>query len=527
MVTFWPFQSRESRHWDNFSSNGWLATKLNTTGQTSYDGGDQYVVDETNPATRAAVFDGFWSGYGVYGIKTIWIDAAEPEHFGGADEGQWNFSLGTDAEIGEAWVQQHARVFADGFASHGITPNDYFILPRSAWVGSWRYSAALWSGDIVSTFDELALQIKVLQGVMMSGVALWTTDIGGYREGDPSDPVFQELIVRWFQFGAFSPLFRLHGHRDGGPAADECGPTNGDNEVWNLAKDEAHYDALVSTMRLREGLRQYVSEGNQEHAASGWPLVRPMVIAFPLDALAAAAEAEDQFMFGSQWLVAPVYTYGARSRSVYLPLLNASSEWVYYYNFSSVGRGGMRVDVDAPLAEFPLFFIRPITPPTPPAPLPTVESLFSASRGDSVFCACQQCVSDNQPGEDGNYAPLRNEGFAPSSASSVVINGTSYSTTPLYLFFSFAHADNIVSTNSTPPDGTYQIAQPGGFAFSSPPPSALALRYFFKQYNVTAWDYATVASADGVAWALSAGYAEVSDRFPTPAYIVAMQPFSV
>jgi len=91
--------------------------------------------------------------------------------------------------------------FADGFAAKGIEPSDYFILPRHAWVGSWRYSAALWSGDIVSTFDELAIQIKVLQGVMMSGVSLWTTDIGGYHGGDPTNPTFQELIVRWFQFG--------------------------------------------------------------------------------------------------------------------------------------------------------------------------------------------------------------------------------------------------------------------------------------------------------------------------------------
>lgn len=114
-------------------------------------------------------------------------------------EGTWKLQAGTDAEVGEAWVTQHARSFHDGFASVNISASDYFILPRHAWVGSWRYSAALWSGDIVSTFDELALQVKVLQGVMMSGVALWTTDIGGYEGGNPSDPVFQELIVRWFQ----------------------------------------------------------------------------------------------------------------------------------------------------------------------------------------------------------------------------------------------------------------------------------------------------------------------------------------
>ncbi len=363
MVTFWPLQSKESRHWDNFSSSGYLVNLINATSPTSYDGNDQYVVDETNPATRAAVFEGFMEGYGKYGIKTVWIDAAEPEHFGGKSEGKWALSLGTDAEVGEAWIQQHARVFADGFAPLGITPDDYFILPRSAWVGTWRHSAALWSGDIVSTFKELELQIKVMQGVMMSGVSLWTTDIGGYKDGNPSDSTFQELVVRWFQFGAFSPLFRLHGHRDGGPAADECGDTNGDNEVWNLAPDALHYDAIVTMMRLRESLRQYVFEANQEHAATGFPMVRPMMLAFPSDADAQSQLAEDQFMFGSQWLVAPVYKSRERSRSVYLPLLNATSEWIYYFNFSSVGQGGARVDMDTPLSEFPLFFIRPITPP--------------------------------------------------------------------------------------------------------------------------------------------------------------------
>jgi alpha-D-xyloside xylohydrolase len=178
MVTFWPFQSRESRYWQEFVDNGYLVNHWNDTTPASYDGGDQYLVDDTNPAVRSAVFDKFWEGYGRYGIKTVWIDAAEPEHFGAAQEGTWRMSLGTDAEVGEGWVQTHAKTFAEGFASKGIAASDYFILPRSAWAGSWRYSAALWSGDIPSQFSELALQVKVLQGVMMSGVALWTTDIG-------------------------------------------------------------------------------------------------------------------------------------------------------------------------------------------------------------------------------------------------------------------------------------------------------------------------------------------------------------
>jgi hypothetical protein len=132
-------------------------------------------------------------------------------------------AAGTDAEVGMGWVKNHVQTFSDGFAGVGITGAEYFVLPRSGWAGTWAHSAALWSGDISSDFATFAIQIKVLQQAMLSGVALWTTDIGGYTGGNPADPVFQELIVRWFQFGAFCPLFRLHGHRDGGPPENQCG----------------------------------------------------------------------------------------------------------------------------------------------------------------------------------------------------------------------------------------------------------------------------------------------------------------
>jgi alpha-D-xyloside xylohydrolase len=181
MVTFWPFQSRESRYWQEFLQDGYLVNKLNATGPTSYDGGDQFLVDDTNPVVRASIFDKFWDGYGQYGIKTIWIDAAEPEGLDSSAANTWRFSAGTGAEVGPAWVQAHTKTFAEGFATKGIAPSDYFILPRSAWAGSWRYSAALWSGDIQSTFEELAIQVKVLQGVMMSGPALWTTDVSSHH----------------------------------------------------------------------------------------------------------------------------------------------------------------------------------------------------------------------------------------------------------------------------------------------------------------------------------------------------------
>ena len=512
MVTFWPFQTTGSINWPEFSSSGYLVSNLNGTLEP-YDG-DQYLVDETNPEVRAAVFDKFWQGYGHLGIKTVWIDAAEPEHFGGASEGTWKMLAGTDAEVGEAWVQQHAKMLHDGFASKGIGAGDYFILPRSAWAGTWRYSAALWSGDIQSTFDELAIQIKVLQGVMMSGPALWTTDIGGYWDGDSSNPVFQELIVRWFQFGAFSPLFRLHGHRAGGPPANECGPTNGDNEVWNLATEPAHYAGIVAVMRLRENLRQYVSDINAQAAATGMPMCRPMFLEFPLDAGCQGADVEDQFMFGSSWLVAPVYAYQAASRSVYLPALPPNHEWIYFFGERPMGPGGARITVPTTnITEFPLFFVRPTVPPQPPA-LGEMTQYYSAERNDTVLCLDAACTNANQPGSPGSYVQQRVEALgllSDDGTGHTTIGNVSYPLRALTLYYSFTHDDNLVTTNTTAPDSSYTSGTvfPNGFVLGAAAPGALPLQLFFKHFAGSNQDYLTVASPAGVAWAQSHGYALV------------------
>lgn len=361
MVTYWPFQTTGSQHWTEFNSSGYLVEPY-AGGQKAYDG-DQFLVDETNPAARAAAFQGFWDGYGKYGIKTVWIDAAEPEHNGASMEGLWKLQGGTDGELMMGWNQLHTRMLAEGFSAKGITAEDYFILPRSAWVGSWRYSAALWSGDIQSTFEELAIQIKVVQGTLMSGVALWTTDIGGYWGGDPSNPQFQELITRWFQvrvlvfsrararpnppraarpsphvlrahyrsLARFAPSSASTATAGGGRPAMSAGgrmatvrfcaraapktarapqkrptpltlpltqPRPLTDEVWNLAggEDTPNYRGIVRVMRLRENLRQYVKDINAETAATGWPMVRAMVLAFPQDPGCAGADVEDQFV---------------------------------------------------------------------------------------------------------------------------------------------------------------------------------------------------------------------------------------
>jgi alpha-glucosidase (family GH31 glycosyl hydrolase) len=108
----------------------------------------------------------------------------------------------------------------------------FVSLSRSAWAGIQRYSTAVWSGDIQSTFEALQAQVRAGLNIGLSGVPWWTTDVGGFFGGDVNAPYFRELIVRWFQYGVFCPLFRLHGFR----LSDETNwwETGGPNEVWSL-----------------------------------------------------------------------------------------------------------------------------------------------------------------------------------------------------------------------------------------------------------------------------------------------------
>ena len=163
------------------------------------------------------------------------------------------------------------------------------------WAGGARYGSGLWSGDIDSSFDELGRQVVALQTAAMSGVPHWSCDGGGYEGGNTTDPAFQELVVRWLQFSAFIPLMRLHGRRTGSgdPPNDVCGATGGDNELWTLAPDQAHYDGLTAAVLLREDLRGYVAALSAEAAATGLPLARPMFLGWPGDPVAGGDDPAD------------------------------------------------------------------------------------------------------------------------------------------------------------------------------------------------------------------------------------------
>jgi alpha-D-xyloside xylohydrolase len=230
---------------------------------------------------------------------------------------------------------------------HLIGESQVLNLCRSAWAGSQRYGAVVWSGDIETTFEALQTQVRAGLNIGLSGIPWWTTDIGGFHGGDPASTAYRELIIRWFQYGTFCPIFRLHGHRKPVQDAHDGVYNGGPNELWSYG-DEA-YSIMREFLFLRERLRPYLLEHMRLAHEQGTPLMRPLFFDFPDDD--AAATIEDQFLFGPDVLVAPVLETGARERQLYLP---AGVRWTDAWT-GEVLNGGQHIRARAPLEQIPLY----------------------------------------------------------------------------------------------------------------------------------------------------------------------------
>jgi alpha-D-xyloside xylohydrolase len=213
-----------------------------------------------------------------------------------------------------------------------------------------------------NTADSFRAQICAGLNAGLSGIGWWTTDIGGFYDGNGNDPCFRELLVRWFQWAVFCPVTRLHGYRVNNDVAQrevdpakpygedqELDPniTGGDNEVWSWGEEV--YDILRHCLSTRERLRPYVMRLMAEFSVTGAPPLRPLFFDFPDEI--AVWSVDDQHMFGPDLLVAPVLEFGARSRSVLLP---SGSRWTDVWTGNSF-EGGQRVEVGAPLERMPVF----------------------------------------------------------------------------------------------------------------------------------------------------------------------------
>ncbi len=299
--------------------------------------------DATNPQARSYLWDQLRANYYESGIKVFWLDACEPEIRPGHVD-NLRLAAGPGPAVLNRYPVDHARGVYEGMLEAGET--EVVSLIRSAWAGSQRWGAALWSGDIPATFESLAAQVRAGLNVALSGISWWTTDIGGFHGGDPESPAYRELLVRWFEYGVWCPLFRLHGDREPRVALSQE-MTGGPNEVWSYGEEV--YGILAGLLRLRERIKPYVLEQMAVAAAQGTPPMRPLFFDFPDDPEAWGIE--DEFCFGPSVLVAPVTKLGERSRRVYLP---AAATWTDPCSGETVC-GGTWVDAAAPLERIPVY----------------------------------------------------------------------------------------------------------------------------------------------------------------------------
>jgi alpha-D-xyloside xylohydrolase len=356
MVSVWPQISLFSENYQEMRDNNLLVhTESGVDVQMRFQ--DPCVFyDATNPTARTFVWEKCKQNYFDLGIRMFWLDEAEPE-YETYDYAQYRYHAGPVLQVGNLYPQQYARGFYDGQIASGQT--DPVNLLRCAWAGSQRFAAVVWSGDIHSTWEDFRRQITAGLHMGIAGIPWWTTDIGGFFGGDPDDVGFRELLVRWFQWGTFCPVMRLHGYRlpetpiahpDGRP---NC-PTGGDNEVWSYGEEV--YDILAAYIHLREALRPYVRDLMRQAHEEGAPVMRPMFYGYPGDERCWTVD--DQYLFGDDIVVAPVVRPGASAREVFLP---GGTSWTEAYS-GTVHAGGRSVTAAAPLPVIPVFVRRGANP---------------------------------------------------------------------------------------------------------------------------------------------------------------------
>jgi alpha-D-xyloside xylohydrolase len=356
MISVWPQIDLTSENYQEMEDNNYLIRAERGMFISMGFGGYSNFFDATNPEARAYVWKKCKDNYYDYGVKTFWLDEAEPE-FGEYDYDNYRCYLGPYSQIGNIYPQKFSQTFYEGMRDAGEL--NVMNLVRCAWSGSQRYGALVWSGDIESSF--ISLRKQVVSGLQMAiaGIPWWTTDIGGFHGGDPSDPSFRELLIRWFQWGTFCPVMRLHGDRKPTEHLSyEDGRSNlftgGDNEIWSFG-DQA-YPILKRFIELREKMRPYTREVMKLAHKNGHPVMRPMFLEFPADPT--SWENGDQYMFGPNLLIAPILEAGQTERKVYLP---SGSKWTNIFT-REVMEGGKEVLVSADITTIPVFW-KDITAP--------------------------------------------------------------------------------------------------------------------------------------------------------------------
>lgn len=352
MISVWPKFYHTTEHYKEFEEKGWMYTRAV----------EDSIRDWIWPGYIGSFYDAyaegarklFWQQMEDHlyhlGFDAWWMDASEPDILSNASLA-YRKALSTPTALGPSTRYLNAYALVNAQAIYeGQRDEDpdkrVFLLTRSGFPGLQRYSTATWSGDIGTCWEDMKAQISAGINFSISGIPYWTMDIGGFcvqgrferaREGSPDMEEWRELNARWFQFGAFCPLFRSHGQYPY-------------REIFNIApENHPAYKTMVWYNKLRYRLMPYIYTLAGRTWFEDYTIMRALVMDFNGDGN--IYDIADQYMFGDALMVCPVYEYKARKRNVYLPAKNG---W-YDFHTGQYFTGGRTIVADAPLAIMPLY----------------------------------------------------------------------------------------------------------------------------------------------------------------------------
>ena len=351
MVSIWPQIDWRSENYEEMKQQGLLVKSNAGVDVQMLFHGNNVFLDATNPRTRKYVWEKVKKNYADLGIRTFWLDEAEPE-FSTYEYECYRYAAGPVEEIGNIYPREYSRMFYEGQKESG--QEDIVNLVRCAWLGSQKYGALVWSGDIFSTYEDFRKQICAGLHMGLCGIPWWTTDIGGFMTDDVNDPDFQQLLIRWYEFAVYSAVLRMHGDRGPHniPPLDDRDFGGGylytgqSNELWSYG--EENYRIMKKYYDIRISMHDYIKQLYDEASENGSPLIRTMFYEFPDDKK--CWELQEQYMFGSEYLVAPIFHLNEFEREVYLP----EGRWEDTRD-GKVYEGGQTIRAAAPIDSIPVF----------------------------------------------------------------------------------------------------------------------------------------------------------------------------
>jgi alpha-D-xyloside xylohydrolase len=390
MISVWPYFRPGSPVYDDMDKRGFF---IDRTKVQSFHPPGMALYDAFNPEARKYYWKLMNDALFRIGADAWWLDTTEPE-----TEGRETNILITNkvdsGKNGARYANEFPLLTTTAVYQGQREASDQkrvFILSRSAYAGSQRNSVAVWSGDIDPNWETFRRQIPAGLNYSVSGLPYWTTDIGGFVSANPDDPAYRELYVRWFEFGAFCPIFRAHGTR-----------TTNQNEVWSYGPEVQK--TLVAYDKLRYRLMPYIYSLAWKTTSENYTIMRPLVMDFREDIR--AQNIGDQFLFGPAILVNPVTEPGATTRHLYLP----NTKWYDFWTGSAI-EGGRALDAPTTIDRMPLYVragaILPLGPDTEYTAEKSADPIeLRVYRGANGAFTLYEDENDTYNYEKGAYATI-------------------------------------------------------------------------------------------------------------------------